>query len=122
MHQPRDLWLEEITAAQSDVCEPEWVQAEHPLFLLYTSGSTGTPKGVQHATGGYLLHAAVTCAWTFDLQPCDVFWCTADIGWVTGHTYIAYGPLALGATQVVRSEEHTSELQSPCKLVCRPLP
>ena len=101
MHQPRDLWLEEITAAQSDVCEPEWVQAEHPLFLLYTSGSTGTPKGVQHATGGYLLHAAVTCAWTFDLQPSDVFWCTADIGWVTGHTYIAYGPLALGATQVV---------------------
>ena len=101
MHQPRDLWLEEITAAQSDVCEPEWVPAEHPLFLLYTSGSTGTPKGVQHATGGYLLHAAVTCAWTFDLQPCDVFWCTADIGWVTGHTYIAYGPLALGATQVV---------------------
>ncbi|ROR01220.1 acetyl-coenzyme A synthetase [Delftia acidovorans] len=101
MHQARDLWLEEITAAQSDVCEPEWVQAEHPLFLLYTSGSTGTPKGVQHATGGYLLHAAVTCAWTFDLQPSDVFWCTADIGWVTGHTYIAYGPLALGATQVV---------------------
>ena len=101
MHQPRDLWLEEITAAQSDVCEPEWVQAEHPLFLLYTSGSTGTPKGVQHATGGYLLHAAVTCAWTFDLQPSDVFWCTADIGWVTGHTYIAYGPLALGGTQVV---------------------
>ncbi|PJO37058.1 acetate--CoA ligase [Delftia acidovorans] len=101
MHQPRDLWLEEITAAQSDVCEPEWVPAEHPLFLLYTSGSTGTPKGVQHATGGYLLHAAVTCAWTFDLQPSDVFWCTADIGWVTGHTYIAYGPLALGATQVV---------------------
>ncbi len=101
MHPPRDLWLEEITAAQSDVCEPEWVPAEHPLFLLYTSGSTGTPKGVQHATGGYLLHAAVTCAWTFDLQPCDVFWCTADIGWVTGHTYIAYGPLALGATQVV---------------------
>ncbi|MDX4956775.1 acetate--CoA ligase [Delftia acidovorans] len=101
MHQPRDLWLEEITAAQSDVCEPEWVPAEHPLFLLYTSGSTGTPKGVQHATGGYLLHAAVTCAWTFDLQPADVFWCTADIGWVTGHTYIAYGPLALGATQVV---------------------
>jgi acetyl-CoA synthetase len=101
MHPPRDLWLDEITAAQSDVCEPEWVQAEHPLFLLYTSGSTGTPKGVQHATGGYLLHAAVTCAWTFDLQPSDVFWCTADIGWVTGHTYIAYGPLALGATQVV---------------------
>ncbi|MDN4591712.1 acetate--CoA ligase [Xenophilus aerolatus] len=98
---PRDLWLHELTEAQSEQCEPEWVEAEHPLFLLYTSGSTGTPKGVQHATGGYLLHAALTCAWTFDLQPEDVFWCTADIGWVTGHTYIAYGPLALGATQVV---------------------
>ena len=98
---PRDLWLAELTEAQSDDCEPEWVEAEHPLFLLYTSGSTGTPKGVQHATGGYLLHAALTCHWTFDLKPDDVFWCTADIGWVTGHTYIAYGPLALGATQVV---------------------
>ncbi|MBN8747979.1 Acetyl-coenzyme A synthetase [Xylophilus ampelinus] len=98
---PRDLWLHELTEAQSEQCEPEWVEAEHPLFLLYTSGSTGTPKGVQHATGGYLLHAALTCAWTFDLQPEDVFWCTADIGWVTGHTYIAYGPLAVGATQVV---------------------
>jgi len=98
---PRDLWLHELTETQSEQCEPEWVEAEHPLFLLYTSGSTGTPKGVQHATGGYLLHAALTCAWTFDLKPEDVFWCTADIGWVTGHTYIAYGPLALGATQVV---------------------
>jgi acetyl-CoA synthetase len=98
---PRDLWLHELTEAQSELCEPEWVEAEHPLFLLYTSGSTGTPKGVQHATGGYLLHAALTCAWTFDLKPTDVFWCTADIGWVTGHTYIAYGPLALGATQIV---------------------
>jgi acetyl-CoA synthetase len=77
------------------------VEAEHPLFLLYTSGSTGKPKGVQHACGGYLLHAALTTAWTFDLGPQDVFWCTADIGWVTGHTYIAYGPLALGGTQVV---------------------
>ena len=75
--------------------------AEHPLFLLYTSGSTGKPKGVQHSTGGYLLHAALTTKWTFDLKPDDVFWCTADIGWVTGHTYIAYGPLALGGTQVV---------------------
>jgi acetyl-CoA synthetase len=73
------------------------VDAEHPLFLLYTSGSTGKPKGVQHSTGGYLLHAALTTKWTFDLKPDDVFWCTADIGWVTGHTYITYGPLAWAA-------------------------
>ncbi|SEB19889.1 acetate--CoA ligase [Variovorax sp. YR216] len=98
---PRDLWLADVVAAQSPACEPEWVEAEHPLFLLYTSGSTGKPKGVQHSTGGYLLHATLTCHWTFDLRPEDVFWCTADIGWVTGHTYITYGPLALGATQVV---------------------
>jgi len=97
----RDQWLHELTAAQSDTCEPEWVGAEHPLFLLYTSGSTGKPKGVQHSTGGYLLHAAITMKWTFDLKPNDIFWCTADIGWVTGHTYVAYGPLALGGTQVV---------------------
>ena len=97
----RDLWMAELAAAQPTRCEPEWVGAEHPLFLLYTSGSTGKPKGVQHSTGGYLLHAALTCSWTFDLKPEDVFWCTADIGWVTGHTYIAYGPLALGVTEVV---------------------
>jgi acetyl-CoA synthetase len=96
----RDRWLHEEVQAQSAHCEPEWVGAEHPLFLLYTSGSTGKPKGVQHSTGGYLLHAALTTKWTFDLKD-DVFWCTADIGWVTGHTYIAYGPLALGGTQVV---------------------
>jgi acetyl-CoA synthetase len=98
---PRDQWMHDITATQASTCEPEWVGAEHPLFLLYTSGSTGKPKGVQHASGGYLLHAALTTKWTFDVKPTDVFWCTADIGWVTGHTYIAYGPLALGATQVV---------------------
>lgn len=97
----RDRWLHELLAAQSEVCEPEWVGAEHPLFLLYTSGSTGKPKGVQHSTGGYLLHALLTTKWTFDLKPHDVFWCTADIGWVTGHTYIAYGPLALGGTEVM---------------------
>ncbi len=97
----RDRWLHEEMQAQGTTCEPEWVGAEHPLFLLYTSGSTGKPKGVQHCSGGYLLHAALTTQWTFDLKPDDVFWCTADIGWVTGHTYIAYGPLALGATQVV---------------------
>ncbi|MEJ8822992.1 acetate--CoA ligase [Variovorax humicola] len=82
-------------------CAPEPVNAEHPLFILYTSGSTGKPKGVQHATGGYLLWAKLTMDWTFDLRPEDVFWCTADIGWITGHTYVAYGPLAAGATQVV---------------------
>jgi len=98
---PRDQWLHEVVAGQSTTCEPEWVGAEHPLFLLYTSGSTGKPKGVQHSTGGYLLHAALTTKWTFDLKDNDVFWCTADIGWVTGHTYITYGPLALGGTEVV---------------------
>lgn len=97
----RDVWLHEVVAAQSAECTPEWVGAEHPLFLLYTSGSTGKPKGVQHSTGGYLLHAAVTTKWTFDLKPDDIFWCTADIGWVTGHTYVAYGPLALGGTQII---------------------
>jgi acetyl-CoA synthetase len=98
---PRDKWLHEVTEKQPATCEPEWVLAEHPLFLLYTSGSTGKPKGVQHSTGGYLMFAALTTKWTFDLKPNDVFWCTADIGWVTGHTYIAYGPLALGGTEVV---------------------
>ncbi|CAG9223183.1 MULTISPECIES: acetate--CoA ligase [Paraburkholderia] len=97
----RDLWMHEITANESDQCPPEWVSAEHPLFILYTSGSTGKPKGVQHSTGGYLLWAAQTMKWTFDWKPTDVFWCTADIGWVTGHSYITYGPLALGGTQVV---------------------
>ncbi len=97
----RDLWLHELVDSQSETCEPEWVNAEHPLFILYTSGSTGKPKGVQHSSGGYLLWAALTMKWTFDIKPHDVFWCTADIGWVTGHTYITYGPLAAGATQVV---------------------
>ena len=97
----RDRWLHDETADQPGTCEPEWVGAEHPLFLLDTSGSTGKPKGVQHSSGGYLLHAALTTKWTFDLKDDDVFWCTADIGWVTGHSYIAYGPLALGATQVM---------------------
>ncbi len=97
----RDRWLHELVDKQPSTCEPEWVEAEHPLFLLYTSGSTGKPKGVQHSCGGYLLHAALTTKWTFDLKPDDVFWCTADIGWVTGHTYITYGPLANGATEIV---------------------
>ncbi|PXW95545.1 acetyl-coenzyme A synthetase [Sphaerotilus hippei] len=97
----RDVWMDDLVAGQPTTCEPEWVGAEHPLFLLYTSGSTGKPKGVQHSTGGYLLHAALTTQWTFDLKADDVFWCTADIGWVTGHTYITYGPLALGGTEIV---------------------
>jgi acetyl-CoA synthetase len=97
----RDLWLHDLTAKQSDTCEPEWVGAEHPLFILYTSGSTGKPKGVLHSSGGYLLWCALTVKWVFDLKPSDVYWCTADIGWVTGHSYITYGPLACGATEVV---------------------
>ena len=86
---------------QKKECEPVWVKAEHPLFLLYTSGSTGKPKGVQHSSGGYLLHAINTTKWTFDLKDDDIFWCTADVGWITGHTYVAYGPLALGGTQII---------------------
>lgn len=97
----RDHWMHDLVAGQATSCEPEWVSAEHPLFVLYTSGSTGKPKGVQHATAGYLLWAKLTMQWTFDLRLRDVFWCTADIGWITGHSYIAYGPLAAGATQIV---------------------
>jgi acetyl-CoA synthetase len=98
---PRDVWLHELVAKQAETCEPEWVEADHPLFILYTSGSTGKPKGVQHSTGGYLLHAILTMKWTFDYKASDVFWCTADVGWVTGHTYVCYGPLAVGATEIV---------------------
>ena len=97
----RDHFMHELMAKESDVCTPQVVNAEHPLFVLYTSGSTGKPKGVQHSTAGYLLWARMTMNWTFDLKPTDVFWCTADIGWITGHTYVAYGPLAAGATQIV---------------------
>ena len=97
----RDLWMHEVSAKQADTCAPEWVGSEHPLFILYTSGSTGKPKGVQHSSGGYLLWAMLTMRWVFDIKPTDVFWCTADIGWVTGHTYICYGPLAVGATEII---------------------
>ena len=97
----RDSWFHDVVATQSEVCEPEWVEAEHPLFVLYTSGSTGKPKGVQHSSGGYLLQAVLSMKYTFDIKPNDVYWCTADIGWVTGHTYITYGPLACGATEIV---------------------
>lgn len=97
----RDIWLHDALDGVGDDCPPEIVGAEHPLFVLYTSGSTGKPKGVQHSTGGYLLWAKQTMLWTFDLKDDDIFWCTADIGWITGHTYVAYGPLAAGATQIV---------------------
>jgi acetyl-CoA synthetase len=97
----RDSFMHEEMATQSTDCPAEMVGAEHPLFVLYTSGSTGKPKGVQHSTGGYLLWANLTMQWTFDLKDNDVFWCTADIGWITGHSYVAYGPLAAGATQIV---------------------
>ncbi len=97
----RDSWYHDAVAAQSERCEPEWVEAEHPLFILYTSGSTGKPKGVQHSSAGYLLQAVLSMKYTFDIKPDDVYWCTADIGWVTGHTYITYGPLACGATEIV---------------------
>lgn len=99
--QPNNIWWHELIAGQAKTCEPVMVSAEHPLFLLYTSGSTGKPKGVQHSSAGYLLHAINTTRWTFDAKQEDVFWCTADVGWITGHTYVAYGPLAMGMTQVV---------------------
>jgi len=101
MQDGRDLWWADAIDGQSDECEPEPVDAEHPLFLLYTSGSTGKPKGVQHSSAGYLLNAKLTNKWVFDLNDSDVFWCTADVGWITGHTYVAYGPLAAGATIVM---------------------
>lgn len=97
----RDFTFAQLLEGQSADCPPVPVEAEHPLFVLYTSGSTGKPKGVQHATGGYMLWARQSMRWTFDVQDDDVFWCTADIGWITGHTYVAYGPLAAGATQIV---------------------
>lgn len=97
----RDLWYHEQLAQAAPDCPPEIVDAEHPLFILYTSGSTGKPKGVLHTSGGYLLYTAMTYKWTFDYQEGEVFWCSADIGWVTGHSYLVYGPLAVGAISVV---------------------
>ena len=97
-HNGRDIWWHDLCEGQKGECEPAWVGAEHPLFLLYTSGSTGKPKGIQHSSAGYLLNATVTMQWVFDIRDSDVFWCTADVGWITGHSYVAYGPLANGAT------------------------
>src|SRR5690606_32926102 len=97
----RDMWLHDLEDGQSEECTPAYVGAEHPLSVLYTSGSSGNPKVVHHSFGGYLLWAKVTTQWVFDTRPEDVFWCTADVGWVTGHSYIAYGSLAAGLTQIV---------------------
>jgi acetyl-CoA synthetase len=101
MKEGRDHWWHDVVKGQPDECVPTPVNAEHPLFILYTSGSTGKPKGVQHSTGGYLLHCILTMRWVFDYKPADVFWCTADVGWVTGHSYVVYGPLGIGATEVI---------------------
>ncbi|MDC7703827.1 acetate--CoA ligase [Vogesella indigofera] len=97
----RDIWWHELTASQSTDCPPVTMNAEDPLFILYTSGSTGKPKGIQHSSAGYLLGALNSYRWTFDAKDDDVFWCTADVGWITGHSYVAYGPLAFGATQII---------------------
>ena len=97
----RDFWWHEMMKEASPVCEPEWMDAEDPLFILYTSGSTGKPKGVLHTTAGYLLYTVMTMLYVFDIKDEDVYWCTADIGWVTGHSYIVYGPLGVGATSIV---------------------
>ena len=101
MQMPRDRWFDAVVDGQPEQCEPERMNAEDPLFILYTSGSTGKPKGVLHTSGGYLLFAAYTHECVFDLKPDDIFWCTADVGWVTGHSYIVYGPLANGATTLM---------------------
>uniref|UniRef100_A0A1A8J7N4 Acetyl-coenzyme A synthetase n=1 Tax=Nothobranchius kuhntae TaxID=321403 RepID=A0A1A8J7N4_NOTKU len=97
----RDVWWDEVMRDSPDECEPEWMDAEDPLFILYTSGSTGKPKGVVHTVAGYLLYTSLTFRYVFDHHPDDVYWCTADIGWITGHSYITYGPLANGATSVL---------------------
>jgi acetyl-CoA synthetase len=97
----RDVWYHDAIAAQPTECEPEWLPAEHSLFLLYTSGSTGQPKGVEHTTAGFMVYAATTCKYVFNMAPGDVYWCTADCGWITGHTYLTYGPLLNGVTSLV---------------------
>lgn len=101
MQAGRDQWLEDVMARQRGVCPAEAMDAESPLFILYTSSSTGKPKGVIHTTGGYLLYASYTHRLVFDIQPNDIHFCAADVGWVTGHSYIVYGPLANGTTTVM---------------------
>ena len=114
----RDVWYEELTSSQSSDCAPESMDAEDPLFILYTSGSTGKPKGVMHTTGGYLLHAAMTFKYVFDYHEGEIYWCTADVGWVTGHTYIVYGPLANGAISLMFEGVPTYPDASRCWQVC----
>ncbi|HEX2973605.1 MAG TPA: acetate--CoA ligase, partial [Tepidisphaeraceae bacterium] len=101
MTEGRDLWWHELMENASAACEPEWVDAEDPLYILYTSGSTGKPKGVVHTTGGYMVFAAITHKYIFDYHDGDIWWCTADLGWVTGHSYVLYGPLCNGATTIM---------------------
>jgi acetyl-CoA synthetase len=101
MQSGRDIWWSDVIEGMDSECTPEWVNSEHPLFLLYTSGSTGKPKGIQHSSGGYLLGSIMSMKWVFDIQENDIFWCTADVGWITGHSYVAYGPLACGSTMVI---------------------
>ncbi len=101
MRQGRDLWYHELVDKAADYCEPEPMDAEDMLYILYTSGTTGKPKGIVHTTGGYLTGVAATTRWVFDIKPEDIFWCTADVGWVTGHSYIVYGPMAHAVTQVM---------------------
>jgi acetyl-CoA synthetase len=98
---PKEVAWDDLVGRQKSECEPEWVDSEHPLFILYTSGSTGKPKGVLHTTGGYSVNVSLTTRWVFDLKDTDVYWCTADVGWVTGHSYVVYGPLLNGATSVM---------------------
>ncbi|MFU0197997.1 AMP-binding protein, partial [Salmonella enterica] len=97
----RDLWWHDLVEQASAQHQAEEMNAEDPLFILYTSGSTGKPKGVLHTTGGYLVYAALTFKYVFDYHPGDIYWCTADVGWVTGHSYLLYGPLACGATTLM---------------------
>ena len=117
-HKERDVWYHEATQAAATQCEPEWMDSEDPLFILYTSGSTGKPKGVLHTTGGYMLYTAMTHKYVFDYHDDDIYWCTADVGWVTGHSYIVYGPLANGATTLMFEGVPTYPDASRCWQVC----
>ena len=96
-----DHWYDDLVSSASAICEPEKMSSEDPIFILYTSGSTGKPKGVLHTTGGYLVYASITHQYIFDCHDDDIYWCTADVGWVTGHSYIIYGPLSNGSTTIM---------------------
>ena len=108
----RDIWWTEVIAGQSDQCDAEPMDAEDPLFVLYTSGSTGKPKGIVHTTGGYMVGTYITSKYVFDLHDDDVYWCTADVGWITGHSYVVYGPLANGATTLMYEGAPTSPISA----------